>query len=121
MELSRERSPPAAAQELPGGERYLERGFLFSYSFLFSLLGGERYLESVSFSFALFFACCLCLFCLLLLLWLLLFLLLLNLLSVCCVLEKKQLISCSFSFSVTNVVVCLKVPEARCSARRTRR
>ena len=34
---------------------------------------------------------------------------------------KKQLISCSFSFSVANVVVCLKVPEARCSARRTRR
>ena len=31
--------------------------------------------------------------------------------------EKKQLIS----FSVTNVVVCSKVPEARCSARRTRR
>ena len=59
MELSRERSPPAAAQELPGGERYLERGFPLCVFFSFSVLGGE----SVSFSFALFFACCLCFFC----------------------------------------------------------
>ena len=29
MELSRERSPPAAAQELPGGERYLFVFFSF--------------------------------------------------------------------------------------------
>ena len=44
------------------GRDILRAVFLFSYSFLFSVLGGERYLESVSFSFALFFACCLCLF-----------------------------------------------------------
>ena len=42
MELSRERSPPAAAQELPGGERYLERGFpLFVFFSFFLYLAGK--------------------------------------------------------------------------------
>ena len=86
MELSRERSPPAAAQELPGGERYLERGFPLFVFFSFFL-----YLAGKVFPFHLLFFCMLPLFfCLLLLLWLLLFLLLLNLLSVCCVLGKNN-------------------------------
>ena len=43
MELSRERSPPAAAQELPGGERYLEiEGFSsFRILFFFLYLAGK--------------------------------------------------------------------------------
>ena len=45
MELSRERSPPAAAQELPGGERYLERGFpLFVFFSFFCTWRGKCFL-----------------------------------------------------------------------------
>ena len=45
MELSRERSPPAAAQELPGGGRYLETGFpLFVFFSFFSTWQGKCFL-----------------------------------------------------------------------------
>ena len=117
MELSRERSPPAAAQELPGGERYLERGFpLFVFFSFFLYLAGKVfpfYLLSFLHVASVF-----------------LFVIAFVVIVILVVIEfavgvlcsgKKQLISCSFSFPVTNVVVCLKVPEARCSARRTRR
>ena len=57
MELSRERSPPAAAQELPGGERYLERGFPLFVFFSFFL-----YLAGKVFPFHLLFFCMLPLF-----------------------------------------------------------
>ena len=117
MELSRERSPPAAAQELPGGERYLERGFpLFVFFSFFLYLAGKvfpfhllPFLHVASvFLFVIAFVV------------IVILVVIEFAVGVLCS-GKKQLISCSFSFSATNVVVCLKVPEARCSARRTRR